>query len=327
MRPLLRWLTAWSIAALTGTAGAESLVTHEANPLLAGYGLPSTLPVRTAGPWSTRVDYHWGSAALIQADEDEHLVVDAETRDLELTLTRSMGEHWSFFAQVPYRELTGGTLDGFIDGWHELFGLPEGARPAQPKDRLFIRYRRDGRTGLQVDERTSGLGDVTVGLGRRLWNTSTSAARLWFTVEVPTGDARDLTGNDAWDASLTLAAERTLSSATTLYGQLGATWITASAGLLGEAREFALSGQLGIGWRATGRIELHAQFSGRSGLLEDTGLDFLGDAVALTLGGTYQLDPDWHLQLAVAEDIAVETCADVVLMLGVQYGGSARTLQ
>ena len=34
-----------------------------------------------------------------------------------------------------------GTLDGFIDDWHDFFGLPEGTRPVLPRDQLNIAYR------------------------------------------------------------------------------------------------------------------------------------------------------------------------------------------
>ncbi|HKQ31266.1 MAG TPA: DUF3187 family protein, partial [Burkholderiales bacterium] len=52
----------------------------------------------------------------------------------------------------------------------------------------------------------------------------------------------------------------------------------------------------------------------------DSNLDFLGDAVVLTVGGDYRFSSGWRLDLGVSEDIAVEHSPDVVFVIGVKQG-------
>ena len=49
-------------------------------------------------------------------------------------------------------------------------------------------------------------------------------------------------------------------------------------------------------------------------------LDFFGDALVLTVGGDYRFTSGWRLDLAVSEDIAVESASDVVFVIGVKKG-------
>jgi hypothetical protein len=47
-------------------------------------------------------------------------------------------------------------------------------------------------------------------------------------------------------------------------------------------------------------------------------LDFLGDAVVLTVGGDYRFESGWRFDVAVSEDIAVESASDVVFVFGLR---------
>ena len=109
---------------------------------------------RRHGP--SPLDFNWGSSALIQSNGDEELIVDAETRETRLTLRRALGERFALQASVPYRYVGPGSLDSFIDDWHDAFGLPEGARPALPQDRFMLAYERAGAALLDEYEGTKG---------------------------------------------------------------------------------------------------------------------------------------------------------------------------
>ncbi len=71
----------------------------------------------------------------MQSQGDEALLVDAETREARVTLQRPVDGHGGFAwqLQLPYRYTGGGSLDSFIDSWHDTFGLPDGARSALPQ--------------------------------------------------------------------------------------------------------------------------------------------------------------------------------------------------
>ena len=75
----------------------------------------------------------WSSKAAT-----ETLIVDAETREARLTLQAPLSDRFAFQLQLPYRYTGAGNLDGFIDGWHDAFGLPDGARSQLPSDAIDI---------------------------------------------------------------------------------------------------------------------------------------------------------------------------------------------
>jgi len=78
------------------------------------------------------------------------------------------------------------------------------------------------------------------------------------------------------------------------------------------------SGLAGIGWQATRTLEFKAQVAGHTAVFERTNLDFLSEALVLTIGGAYRFASGWTLDLAVSEDIAVETAPDVVIVMGLE---------
>jgi hypothetical protein len=53
-------------------------------------------------------------------------------------------------------------------------------------------------------------------------------------------------------------------------------------------------------------------------VFDETDLDFLGDAFVLTVGGDYRFASGWQVDIAVSEDIAVESASDVVFVLGLK---------
>ena len=149
------WLSAsgrWPALLLTlqftgADALAEAFPTRDQNPLLAGFGIPMPLPARVAesGQWQLATELNWGSTALVQTEGTETMLVDAETRELRMTIGKSLSPRLMLQLEVPYRYLGAGTLDSFIDGWHDVFGLPEGARPILERNQFRIAYARDSQ--------------------------------------------------------------------------------------------------------------------------------------------------------------------------------------
>ena len=80
---------------------------------------------------------------------------DGETTVLEYGYRRAAGNGWEWGVDVPYIVHNGGILDGFIDGWHELFGLPN-KRSGLPKNRIDYRVVYQGRTELAILAPTQG---------------------------------------------------------------------------------------------------------------------------------------------------------------------------
>jgi len=61
---------------------------------------------------------------------DRRFLIDGETHTLDLNVARGVGTNAQIAVRVPLRWRGGGFLDGLIDKWHQVFGLPNGDRPS-----------------------------------------------------------------------------------------------------------------------------------------------------------------------------------------------------
>ena len=299
------------------SAAADPFSVRDQNPLLAGFGLPTAMPARLSGDWSIGADVHWGSTAIFQQYGSEQLLLDAETHESRLTLQAPLSERFAVQVQIPYRYTGGGSLDGFIDSWHDTFGLSDGARSDLPSDRIDIAYTRSGSTALDVRSSRSGLADVQADLGYQVISSPTTALSAWLSVKLPTGDADDLTGSGATDVSLLLAGQRQLDERWAVFGQASATWLGDGDLLAAQQRSVVWSGLAGLSWQAWRGLSLKAQVDAHTAAF-DSDLDFLDAAVVLTVGGDYRFASGWRLDLGVSEDLAVDHSPDVVFVAAIR---------
>src|SRR5262249_52276508 len=151
----------------------------------------------------------------------------------------------------------------------------------------------------------TGLADISADVGYQLHATASSALTAWLSVKLPTGDADKLTGSGAVDASLIVAGDHRLSDNWSAYGQAAVTYLGDGDILPTQQRSVVWSGFAGIGWQVTHGLELKAQLDAHSAAFSDTAVDYLGDAVILTLGGDYHFSSGWRFNAGVSEDIAV----------------------
>jgi hypothetical protein len=246
----------------------------------------------------------------------ETLICDAETREMRLTLLRTLSDRFALQLQVPYRYTGGGTLDSFIDSFHDVTGTPVGARSDLPSDQIRIQYTRPGTTQLNITSSSSGLADIHAGVGWKLAQTSAYALTTWLDIKLPTGDAQKLTGSGATDVSLGIAGERQLTGRWSTFGQAAVTWLGESDLALPQ-RSLLWSGLAGIEWRAWRDLSLKLQIDAHSAAF-DSDLDFLSEPLILTAGGDYRLRSGWRFDFGLSEDIAAEKSPDVVFVFGVR---------
>lgn len=312
-------LAALTLLLAASHATAEPFTVRDQNPLLAGFGLPAAMPSRLddAGVWSVGVDLYWSSTALIQQSDAEYLIVDAESRETRLTVQGSVADRIAWQLQLPYRYTGAGNLDGFIDSWHDTFGLPDGARSQLRKDQFEIWYSRSGPSSLDMTSSVSGLGDVQAAVGYEMITSPVTAVTTWLSIKLPTGDEDKLTGSGATDVSLLLAAQHRFGARWSLFGQASVTWLGDGEIASAQQRSVVWGGLAGLSWQAWRGLSLKAQIDAHSAAF-DSDLDFLNEAVVLTLGGDYRFASGWRFDLGVSEDIAVEHSPDVVFVAGLK---------
>lgn len=310
------------LVATGGAADAEPFAVRDQNPFLAGFGLPSAMPARIASDdrsWSGGLDVSWGSTALVQQSASESLVVDAETREARLTLQKPLSDRLALQLQLPYRYTGAGTLDSFIDSWHDTFGLPDGARSQLPSDAINITYARNRSQRISFTSSAAGLADMQAALGYKVAASEDSALSAWLGVKLPTGDADEFTGSGATDVSFTLAGDHRFDGNWSVFGQAAVTWLGEGDLLPDQQKSVVWSGMAGLSGRVWRGLSLKAQIDAHTAAF-DSDLDFLSEAIVLTVGGDYRFASGWLLNIGVSEDIAVEHSPDVVFLFGMKRG-------
>lgn len=257
------------------------------------------------------------SHSVGESEGNDVVLFDGETTVLSLTATRSVGEDWRVALTLPCVWHETGSLDAFIDDWHAWFGFPDGIRDDVPRDDLRFRYLRAGTPAVDLTRNTRGVGDARLAAA---WSPAALSSRglsLALGLKLPTGSADRLTGSGAADVSAALHWQR---------GAPDRRWaFDASAGVaflgdadidLGNQRRVAWLGHFGAAYRVSDGFTLGARAQLHTGPVSDAPDPLSATSVIVVVGGALQLGSDWRLDIAVDEDLNVETAPDVVFRAG-----------
>ena len=302
-------------AALLGSfhwAHAAPLRDVDQNPFLAGLPLPEAPTARLARGTEMGASLQWSNTALVQTADNEALLADYESQQWQLEWLHGFDGRWAIAVQLPYWSIDGGSLDSFIENWHSAFGMQNGNRDALPEDALHVAYRRNDQTQFQLDGE-SGWGDLRLLSGYQLSATPTRAISVWAALELPTASDATFIGNDAVDASLTLAAEQQLSSRWTASAIAGVSYFGSNQRWSFEQQQWLGALTLGGEYRYSNALSLGLQVDAHTAAYRNTELEFLNEACLLSLNATYRF-ADWQAQLGVIEDVMVDSAPDVTFV-------------
>ncbi|WP_169513285.1 DUF3187 family protein [Geopsychrobacter electrodiphilus] len=300
----------------------QPLTTRNLSPVALGFGIPALGPARVlasgAGRVETTVDLI--SNFTEKASAGESLRFDGETYRAALSVDYGVGSNLEFGAELPLISNQGGFLDDFIEGWHNAFGLPQGGRNHAPTGRLDYSYTRP-ESGFALQSDQSGIGDLSLRAAWQCWQDTEKlrSVALRTSLKLPTGRARDLTGSGSTDLALWLSGEQRFKAATgplTLYGGGGALFTTDGDLLPDQRRNLAGLVNLGVAWQPWAQLGLQLQFDGHTPLFKESQFPELNKfAGQLAIGGSLALADKTALELAVIEDVLVNTAPDVVFHL------------
>lgn len=181
------------VVACAPARAGEFVPGGDGGALARGFALPALGDATLLGPGrrETRVTLDFTNEYVQEGNcAVECVTLDGETARLRFTHRVGLGAGWDFALDVPLLDTGGGFLDGWIQDWHEAFGLPNGGRELAPRDRYRFRYERAGTVLLDETRGYSGLGDMQLTLGRRVGRRNLLRAM----VKLPTGDERHLAG-------------------------------------------------------------------------------------------------------------------------------------
>ena len=297
---------------------ADAFPLRNHNPFLQIYGLPLFRTGELVAPGGMDFEFSFDVANDMDvADRSgQALVIDSESRILNLSLRRRVGERFEFGVDVPYIDHSEGFLDNVIYEFHDLVGLSNSTREG-PDDQFLISFARDGTTLFEMDSPASGIGDVQLTAAMALVKVTLRAG-----IKLPTGDPDKLTGSGAADVSLGVYG----GGATSLFdrqlswsGFVGVLALGKGEVLPDLQRDVVPYGGFALRWHATERFSLATQLSAQ-GEYFDIGLHELGGGTAqLAFGADYRFPGrGFLLRLAIAEDIARDAAPDFAFHLSIR---------
>jgi len=313
-------LSSWAHPVLS--AEITPFNTFNQSPLVQIYGLPSPGRARllSSGQYEAGVVLDLANDFAHNSTARESILLDGQTLRSTLYLTRGFAGRYEAGLELPIVNQSGGFTDGFIEGWHHFFHLPNGGREDAPKNRLLYRYQKDGVTLLDFTRSGTGPGDLRLTGASQLYRQDGSALALRASLKLPTGDSAELLGSGSTDLALWLSADHEYRFEShghaAIFGALGALGKTDGDVLRGQQRNFVGFGTLGAGWSPTRLLALKLQFSAHSPFYRESDLVELNAySVQLVLGGTLAFTEQTSLDLGVSEDVTVNRSPDVVFHL------------
>jgi len=310
------------------SAAITPFYTQNQSPTALIFGLPAADDAAILAKGKMRGILAFDVANDFAADEKkgESILLDGENYRANLALRYGMGKGVEGGLDIPYIGIGGGIFDRFIEGWHSFFGLPQEGRPQAPRNRLLYTYTKNGQVRLFLNDSGSGLGDIRLSSGFRLYDDQKPNPRqlaLRASLKLPTGDSGNLRGSGSTDFALWLTAADDYRLPAlghlTLFGALGGIAMTDGAVLEGQQKNLAGFGTLGFGWGPADWIDLKAQLSGHTPFFQGSDLRELArPALQLIVGGSLHFSDKTALDIGVSEDAAVNTSPDVALHLALR---------
>jgi hypothetical protein len=296
--------------------------TFNQSPLVQIYGLPSPGHSRILkkGEFEARVALDLANNFAHGATDQESVLLDGESLRSTLSIQRGFAG-FEAGLELPIVSQSGGFLDGFIEGWHGFFGLPNSNRSQDPKNRLLYFYEKNGITRLRFTESQTGVGDLRLVAATQLYSTEEAAVALHGLLKVPTGNSSDLTGSGSTDCAIWFSGTRDYNlngwGKGAIFGSIGGLAKTDGDVLRGQERSFVGFGTLGAGWNPLEMLALKLQLSSHSPFYRGSDLVEL-DAVStlLVVGGTIAFTDQTALDIGVSEDVAVYRSPDISIHLG-----------
>lgn len=310
------------------TAMVAPLYVRNLSPVAALFGLPGQYgaQVGMAGQWQWALHGSLASQYVVDQRQGEWLNFDGETHQLTLAGRWVFADQWQLQLELPWREQNGGFMDGTIDNWHDLWGMPDNGRSDVSRDLFGYRYY-DSRGNSpdhaqQIFDLTShgGMGDVSLAVQRGFYIREGFDMAFVLGYKFGTGDTKNFSGSGEGDVYAALRFSG-VAGRWPLHWHAQAGYLRAGqVAMLGmrQQRDLWFAGAslvwpLDVSWALIGQFDSHAAPM-------DSALDALGDnAMMLSVGLRRHLSEHWLLDVLIIEDVAVETAPDVIFQGSLRY--------
>ena len=313
-----------SLAAIPAVAVSDMLepfVTSNLSPFVQIHNLPSARPAKLLkkGAMQIRLTSEIANNFTSDSSDGESITIDGETWRNQLYISYGLSDRWELSIVIPHVIHDGGSFDGFIEGWHKVFGLPNRNREAVAKDQLNYHWQNNGSSQVNIMNSRRGLGDIRLQVAYRRNDTENRSISLVGGVKVPTGDSDDLLGSSSTDifAGLYLSQRDFFGRADLTFHSSAGVMLLGNSDLP-RTKDWLGYSSASLIWHPWLRVALKTQLDIHSAVY-DSALRELGDFSAqISLGGTIALTDKTSLDIGVVEDIVTDTSPDVVFQFSLR---------
>lgn len=282
--------------------------------------LPAASPDPLArGAWDLRVAGDWGSDWGIRGPNgDLAYLVDGEHRTLSVEVRRGVTDRLTLGARVPLHWRGAGVLDGVIDWWHRLTGLPDNDRFLYPTGRFGVQAKdRAGRPLTYTGAPGTGLGNLEASaLFALRADADGTGVALVGRVDLPTGTGPYASAGA--HGGLQLVAALPLARGLDAYAGLGAS-LAAQDERDGIAyRRARAHGFVVLEWRAARRLSLLTEVNGSSRLVTNV-LGYKPLQLHLRIGAKLDLGPGTRVEAGFVEGLSVQNTTDFGVQSAVRF--------
>ena len=284
------------------------------SPFIQIFGMPvaESATILQSGQETSHIGINWANNYTTGNNPSEAILFDGESARVDIRWRYGF-DLWEFGVDVNYSRYSGGSLDNFIENWHGWFNLPNGGRETVGSDQLKYIYYRNGIAQLDITEGHSGFGDTRLTGAYQLSKRGRFDMALRGGIKIPTGKREHFLSSDGLDVNLALVLGDDVSLQryqASYFFTAGVLW-AADGEILAQYRQnSALYYNTGLIKDVSGNWQLKLQLDGHTKLYKSN-LNQLGDALQLSIGGSYRISNDLKIDFAVAEDVITDSSSDV----------------
>lgn len=213
---------------------------------------PCVLPV---GKVQMLVSGQVSNTSLIRDESNAHLLIDLERTETRLVLRRGLPGKNDLSLEIGYVWFSGGRMDNFIDGYHEIIGRDPGDRERRPRDQFeYSLSQESGGQSLRITDPPSGATEPVL-----TFRHQASSFGLGFGLKVrwgwrvafklPIGDPSPVISSRKPDVGGGLMFDTTLDTLLGpfgMFGNLGAAYFSETDAAIFPIRRLVPMGTAGI---------------------------------------------------------------------------------
>ena len=236
--------------ALPVVAAAQDLSPYiPVNPVLASRSALYAQPMVPVGGWHLRLVTDYSNAIEYEFSRDRRrYLFDAEILQSDLWLTRDLSRRVFVVGDLSVRGGYNGVLDGFLNWYHDLFGLTVTGRSERPENQFGWQFTLPDTVVTRARPGTF-LGDVRAGAGVRV-----GRSQLIGSVTLPTTpSSADGWGRGVVGTSLALTSNLLRTPRVMLDGEATLGWTPTHGALARYQRSVFAGGALALRWRVVGQ--------------------------------------------------------------------------